>query len=95
MPILILLLLAVPVMACPDGCTVIDKQTCACEARDDSTYQPTKTSDEKPPQNQQLPWQTGEVKADMPPSLIASDSDADRAKQDADSDGKIAAHVPQ
>jgi len=45
-------------------------------------------SDEKPRKEQQPLWQTGEIKADMPQSLIASDAKLDAEKMQADTEGK-------
>ena len=49
---------------CPEGCTQIDKNTCACEAKDESAYQPTVASTDTPRRGQIPEWQSGDVKAD-------------------------------
>ena len=86
---MLMVMLAVPAWSCPTGCTSIDKNTCACDAApltDDKAAPGVKPSDELPPRGNRPT-----VHADMPQSLIASDSDADRAKEKADQEGKKAA----
>ena len=89
--LLMLMLLAVPAVACPTGCVEVDKQTCACDATplvDSKLSTINYASDEKAPTNKMPSYERAGIKAEMPKSLIASDSDADRAKQDADAEGK-------
>ena len=92
MKTLIVLLLAVPVMAvtCPKDCED-HYGSCACTQPAAEVAPDVKGSDEKPPRSQITAWQSGAVKADLPPSTAAQDFKADQEKIDASAEGRKAA----
>ena len=69
------LLIAAPAVACDKGCEE-HQGVCACEAPMEKPVpaDEVQPSDERPRREQQPEWQTGEVKADMPPSEAATDA---------------------
>lgn len=58
-----------------------------------SVPDPSVVSDEKPRKEQIREWESGEVKADMPTSLIFKDIELDRQIAEADAEGKKAAGI--
>jgi hypothetical protein len=74
--IIILLALSVPVVACDSGCEE-HSGVCACYGTPEIAPS-VKPSDEKPPRSQIPAWQSGAVKADLPPSTAAQDFKADQ-----------------
>jgi len=95
MKYLLLLLLAGPVVAaCPNGCEE-HEGVCACDIQPFKADPVDVASDEAPRKEQQRQWETGDVKADMPQSLIASDQKLEQEKADAIAEGKQAAGIPQ
>lgn len=85
--ILIMLLLAAPVIACNKGCTEYEGN-CACDQAPEKAVQTFVPSEDKPSHHPQAAWERGEVKADTPPSLAASDAKLDQERAKADAEGK-------
>ena len=85
-----LMFVAVILFACPNGCTEIASDTCACEATEEKApaVQP---SDEEPPSHGGV---SIAVHADTPPSLAGQDAKEDAERQAADDQGKAAAGLP-
>ncbi len=75
--LLVIVLLAVPAVACNKGCTPYSDGICVCEPSQ-GTYKmaPTPTSDELPPTDKMPSYQREGIHADMPTSLIAHDERA-------------------
>jgi len=82
---------ATSAITCPSNCTEW-KGNCACEAKQEAIPS-VKPSDELPRKEQQLCWQTGECSVVNVPNLAAEDLAMDKAKADADSEGKRAAGI--
>lgn len=89
--VIVALLSSVAVAApCPSNCTEWEGN-CACDVAPFKAESVNVASDEKPRKEQQRQWETGEIKADMPVSLIHADAKLDADKVQADSEGKKAA----
>ena len=92
MKTIILLLLAVPVMACNKGCYEIERGLCACDITPEIGPS-VKPSDEKPRHNGIPAWQSGEVIASTQPNLSDVDRRADLERTNANAEGKAAAGI--
>lgn len=79
--------------ACGQGCTEWEG-VCACDQQAFKAEPVNAASDEKPRKEQIREWESGEIKADMPPNLIAQDAKMDAEKANADAEGKLAAGIP-
>ena len=88
--LVLLLSLSSVAVACGTGCTEWEGN-CACDAPSTKVVEVNLASDEKPRKEPQHEWETGDVKADMPQSLIASDAKLDAERMSADEAGKRAA----
>lgn len=79
-------------IACSSGCFEYSGN-CACDAKPEAQAidQSRWMSTEKPSRHPQTAYQRGEVKADMPPSLMVSDMKTDMEKTEAEFQGKVAA----
>jgi hypothetical protein len=88
--VLLLLLVSSVYAACPEG-TISHEGVCAADPSPAKAPEVNYASDEKPRKSQQPEWETGEVKAEMPPSLISDDQKMDLQKYDAIQTGKKAA----
>ncbi len=80
---------------CPKGTEEHQGMCAALPSPEESTLAPLiPPSDEKPRRSQQPEWITGEVHADLTPSVAAQDAKQDEAKMKADAEGKKSAGVP-
>jgi len=87
---MILIGLIIAVATCSDG-SVPYKDYCAQVEAKTETIVIMPVSNEKPSRHPESAWQRGEVTADTPPSLIASDEKLDQEKAQATFEGKKAA----
>ena len=62
---LIVMLFAVPAVACDPGCTEY-YGNCACDQKPEQAVQTTQPSDERPPRSAGHPWENPDIIADMP-----------------------------
>lgn len=84
-------------VSCEKGCAEFNG-LCACDEpayTAPSVPAPGVVSEEKPRREQIREWESGEVKADMPQSLIFKDAQLDMEKAQADAEGKRAAGIIQ
>lgn len=83
-------------IVCPTGCEQ-HGDVCACDSPSIKGKSPDENfaSDEKPRREQQPEWQTGEVIADMPQSLIAKDTALDNQIAEATRQGRLAAGISE
>lgn len=78
--------------ACGKGCEEFEG-VCACDQAPFKAESVNNASDEKPRKEQIREWESGDVKADMPQNLIASDAKQDTDRMQADADGKRSAGI--
>lgn len=72
---------------CGKGCTEWEG-VCACDQAAFKAEPVNAASDEAPRKGQIREWESGEIKADMPVSLVAADAKLDAEKAEADAEGK-------
>lgn len=89
--LIIIMLLAVPAVACQEDCEDMGNGVCACDLPANKAVQTFVPSDEKPRREQQREWEVGLVEADMPTSEAANDAKMDADRLEAELKGKKAA----
>jgi len=79
-------------MACDKGYSLYEGN-CSSDQKPEQAKPVDVAGTEKPRHSQQPEWETGEVKADTPQSLMYKDADEDREIKEAGDEGKKAAGI--